>query len=102
LQEVVEALLVSLPERLKQNENKKTIVESAQHDLSQWIAWPQRALLLWEGCVRKGKKLPAEWVMPAEWVNEWITHSGRNAWHYVYPPEVVSFLYRSRKTLASL
>jgi hypothetical protein len=75
LQQIVEGLLVSIPERLKQNDSKETI--TAEHDLSCWIAWPKRALLLWEGCVRERENLRVEWIKPG---------TGK-AWKYVYLPD---------------
>ncbi|MCU1338242.1 MAG: hypothetical protein JWO19_3823 [Bryobacterales bacterium] len=84
LRQVVQALHVSIPERLKHNESKETIVAEAEHDLSCWIAWPKRALLLWEGCVRERENLRVEWTKPG---------TGK-AWKYVYPPELDSLLRR--------
>jgi hypothetical protein len=87
LQEVVEALLVSIPERLKQNENRKTLGKCPTRSERVDCVASTRVVALGRLCA-KGKKLPAEWV------NEWITSSGRNAWHYVYPPELDSLLRR--------
>jgi hypothetical protein len=84
LKQVAEGLLVSILERLKQNESKEIIGADAEHDLSGWVAWPKHALLLWEGCVREREKLRAEWIEP---------RTGK-AWKYVYPPELDSLLRR--------
>jgi hypothetical protein len=85
LHQVVEPLLISIPERLKQDQGAATIqvvVGDAERNLRKWIVWPECPLLLWEDCVRPPAMLPTQWIRRG---------NGR-AWNYVYPPLLDSLL----------
>jgi hypothetical protein len=92
LHQVIDALKVSLPAGLKGEQSPsalRALASKAEDELSEWVQWPHKALLLWKGCMRKPELLPEQWI---EWLR---TQDGPEYWKYIYPADLDIFLRRN-------